>query len=241
MAAAASVLSALKKRKSPRERTDRAESSFFSDVRMEEDAATSKAVMAATAWPSNDQRSLISVIKNALAENASSTPSMWVIDPRDSEWLSYWDLLSFGALIFTAIVTPYEVSFLEEECLADGVSALFIINRLIDTIFVTDLLLQFCLSFPIPTTEGTVWVTEPCAIWKHYLHSWFTLDFLSCAVSAIDFMGSCGENNSLRVLRVLRALRLIKLMRLVRASRYRAHQCLVFACSCVCLFCVIAC
>ena len=38
----------------------------------------------------------------------------WVIDPRKSRILPKWDLLMVSALLFTALVTPVEVAFLEE-------------------------------------------------------------------------------------------------------------------------------
>ena len=45
------------------------------------------------------------------------------------------------ALVFTAIVTPYEVSLLEEPKTASD--PLFIINRFIDAIFFIDMCIQF--------------------------------------------------------------------------------------------------
>ena len=44
--------------------------------------------------------------------SARSTPR-FMIDPRYSKFSQYWDLVTMFALLFTAIVTPYEVSFLE--------------------------------------------------------------------------------------------------------------------------------
>ena len=36
--------------------------------------------------------------------------SRWLIDPRKSRWLVWWDLVTTLALLFTATVTPYEVT-----------------------------------------------------------------------------------------------------------------------------------
>lgn len=36
--------------------------------------------------------------------------SWWVIDPRKTSWVAFWDLATTLSLIFTAIVTPVEVS-----------------------------------------------------------------------------------------------------------------------------------
>ena len=35
-----------------------------------------------------------------------------IIDPRHSKFLTFWDATLAVALIFTAVVTPYEVAFL---------------------------------------------------------------------------------------------------------------------------------
>ena len=40
--------------------------------------------------------------------SARLTPK-WMIDPRYSKFSQHWDLITMFALIFTAIVTPYEV------------------------------------------------------------------------------------------------------------------------------------
>ena len=40
--------------------------------------------------------------------------SKLVIDPRSSKWLPKWDGIAACALIFTALVTPFEVAFLFE-------------------------------------------------------------------------------------------------------------------------------
>lgn len=147
-----------------------------------------------------------------------------LVDPRKSKWLSYWDLTTSLALIFTALVTPYEVAFLPSAFSAD--EPLFIINRSIDGIFALDMILQFCLMFEMGSssmTHGAVWVTKGWEIARNYLRGWFALDFCSVAVSAFDFL-SLGQQgggglSQFKIFRVLRVLRLVKLARLLRASR----------------------
>ena len=36
-----------------------------------------------------------------------------VIDPRTAKWMQWWDIVMMLALLFTALVTPLEVAFLE--------------------------------------------------------------------------------------------------------------------------------
>ena len=54
-----------------------------------------------------------------------------------------WDYLTFAALIFTATVTPVEVGFLR----GGEIDLLFWINACVDTIFITDILVQFVLAY----------------------------------------------------------------------------------------------
>ena len=40
-------------------------------------------------------------------------PHGYVIDPRTASWMQWWDIVMMVALLFTALVTPLEVAFLE--------------------------------------------------------------------------------------------------------------------------------
>ena len=78
----------------------------------------------------------------------------WVIDPRVSKLLGPWDLLCVIALLFVALVTPFEVAFLESPRSAadigqrfSSVGWLWCVNRLVDVIFTIDLVLQFRLMY----------------------------------------------------------------------------------------------
>jgi len=142
-----------------------------------------------------------------------------IIDPRTNPYIAYWDLVTTIALVFTALVTPFEVAFLKpplpEERLTD---TLFWLNRTIDIIFIIDMALQFRIAYKTEENEGTRWVIESTAVARHYLCSyWFLLDFFSVATSTFDLMGE--GMGSLKVLRAVRTLRLMKLIKLARGSR----------------------
>ena len=47
--------------------------------------------------------------RNALKYQAKGR----VIDPRTTKWMQWWDIIMMLALLFTAMVTPLEVAFLE--------------------------------------------------------------------------------------------------------------------------------
>ena len=73
-----------------------------------------------------------------------------VIDPRKSNFIGPWDLLTALALIFTTFVTPYEVALLGAE---PGME-LFFTNRCVDLIFLSDLFLQFGARVPWPRASA---------------------------------------------------------------------------------------
>jgi len=146
----------------------------------------------------------------------------FIIDPRTSKNVARWDIVTSLALFFTALVTPYEVALLPTA--TEWYDTLFLINRFVDLIFVVDMGLQFILMYvetASETNDGTRWVHDPALIARHYLCGWFTLDFLSIAVSAFDVLALFGSEDlsQLKGLRVVRVLRLIKMVRLVRSSR----------------------
>ena len=147
--------------------------------------------------------------------------SGYLIDPRSSKFMGHWDVVGLMALVFTALVTPYEISFLE----GGTVNPLFIVNRVVDMIFIVDLVLQFSLVYEDEMIKDASlrWITDRRKITIHYLKGWFSVDLVSCAVSSFDFVGlGAGDTISSgdrQLLQILRALRLIKLLRLVRLKR----------------------
>ena len=156
----------------------------------------------------------------------------FLIDPRKSKWLTYWDGVTAVALVYTAIVTPAECALFDAA--KSMLEPLFLVNRVLDGIFLFDMSIQFRLMVQKTHTasEGAVWLSKPSAIAHNYLHSWFALDLISILVSGFDFVGldivlpllggggpRTDAASNLKVLRVLRVLRMIKLARLVRSSR----------------------
>lgn len=158
----------------------------------------------------------------------------FLIDPRTSTWIAYWNGCAIVALLFVAVATPYEVSFLN----AGGPDTMFYLNRVVDIIFATDITVQFFLMYQ--DSEG--WVKNHRQIVHRYLRGWFTIDFFSTAISAVDIYSALliasaeaeavatgmtsGSNQGasrFAILRMFRVLRLVKLARLARASRVLQH------------------
>ena len=107
--------------------------------------------------------------------------SWWVLDPRTAKFITWWDLLMTFALFYVALVTPVEVAFIDApEPAEKWGDSIFLINRMLDCLFITDMVLQFRLGFKSETAEGTQWIMSSHAIAMNYLKSfWFSLDFFS--------------------------------------------------------------
>ncbi|KAK3244020.1 hypothetical protein CYMTET_46354 [Cymbomonas tetramitiformis] len=80
----------------------------------------------------------------------------WLLDEK-SKFLRFWDWLAIMLLVFTAIVTPYEVAFLEPK----GV-ALFFINRVVEALFAFDVLLTFFIAVQVGPSPPRATVICPC-------------------------------------------------------------------------------
>ena len=138
----------------------------------------------------------------------------FLLDPNQ-KFMRQWDVVTMVALLFTATVTPYEVALLETE-----LDALFFVNRLVDLVFVSDMVMNFFLMYRENAELGGGMVRDKKRIRRHYLRGWFALDFIS--ILPFDIVAFALRSSSLgkmKALRIIRLLRLLKLVRILRASR----------------------
>ena len=93
-------------------------------------------------WNSIEVASELRVIRKVNFNRPQLLKDKFIIDPRTSRFYTRWSWLTSFALIFTAIMTPVEVGFMDipADRWADG---LFITNRCVDIIFIIDVLMQF--------------------------------------------------------------------------------------------------
>ena len=156
----------------------------------------------------------------------------WYILNPEAKGMGTWDAVTTTALIFTAVVTPVEVGFLPAP--TSALDPLFCINRVVDSVFVLDMIAQFFLMVriekPMGLTMSVEWEYRLPQIALCYMKGWFALDLFSIAPMAFDIIpvintADDGEQTSAsppraaKALRVVRILRLIKLSRLIRSSR----------------------
>lgn len=137
-----------------------------------------------------------------------------LFDP-ESKCVTYWDVVVILALGFTSSVTPFEIALLETK-----LDALFVMNRLVDSVFLADMVLQFFIKIEVETPRGMTYLIRRRDIAKHYMKGWFFLDLLSLIPFELigQIMNSRGVSR-MKTLRLIRLCRLIKLARMLRASR----------------------
>ena len=135
--------------------------------------------------------SLQAEAKLNVAHHPHVTP-WYILDPRRSQRVVIWDMVTGVALIFTALLTPFEVGFIPARGEVDG---LFVFNRLIDFLFICDMCLQFLLMYP-SAREGGRWVNEPHKIARNYICGWFTIDLFSILVSSFDIISITSSSTT---------------------------------------------
>lgn len=146
--------------------------------------------------------------------------TLFSLEPH-SRRMRQWDGVTFCALIFTAIVTPVEVAFTNAGQLKTHEFPIFFVNRLVDVIFITDIILQFFVAY-YDEHLGGILVKSRSLIAKRYLRGWFTIDAVSSLPFDVINLFDTGAG-SLTFLKSLRLLRLLKLFRVIRASRILAR------------------
>lgn len=147
--------------------------------------------------PTDEFKAEVAGLRSALKERHRRTmeAQRCLLNP-DGGKLYMWDGVTTSALAYTALVTPIEVAFVGND---GGVDGWFVINRVIDLIFIADFIIQFFIMVPAPkswtqgetglegkpkgpmvASHGIYYVTDHREIAKAYIASvWFTLDIFS--------------------------------------------------------------
>lgn len=136
----------------------------------------------------------------------------WMIFNPESPFARRWFGLNVFFLLFTALITPYEVSLMDPAVF----TTLWWINRVVDLYFFSDIFIQFNLAYTKPNSFKVV--TSRAKISRRYLTTFFVPDLVS--VIPFDLMGeyAAGVFSDFQTLRALRLLRLLKLVRVIKAS-----------------------
>jgi Ion transport protein len=133
-------------------------------------------------------------------------------------FLAKWNILVFVMLIFTALITPFEIAFIRRTIIV--VDLLFLMNRVVDCMFLVDMFVQMKTPYRCQRTGRLV--LDVRSITAGYLKGWFILDLIS--VIPFEFLqyinnGSSSALGFLQILRFLRLTRLLKLLKFRHLSR----------------------
>ena len=155
--------------------------------------------------------------------------------------------------IFTAMVTPVEVAFLDE---GTYVSVLWVTNRVVDFCFIIDIILTFNLAYQEPMDRGGHWIFQRGMVARNYLVGWFFIDLVSvlpfwlitlkwddafganadvAAETMLNMTAAAAANDgpgnatrSVVLIRIVKLLRMLKLARVLKASRVMQRALLDF-------------
>eukprot|EP00746_Dinoflagellata_sp_MGD_P079642 gnl/MRDRNA2_/MRDRNA2_31871_c0_seq1.p1 gnl/MRDRNA2_/MRDRNA2_31871_c0~~gnl/MRDRNA2_/MRDRNA2_31871_c0_seq1.p1 ORF type:complete len:844 (+),score=121.51 gnl/MRDRNA2_/MRDRNA2_31871_c0_seq1:124-2655(+) len=142
------------------------------------------------------------------------TPKKFLINPNSLR-MQKWGIVVLIALIYTALVTPFEVAYLTSE-----LNALFVVNRFVDVVFLIDMCMQFFLKVEVNSRQGSTWIRDRKVLAMRYMKCWFWIDLVS--ILPFDILGIVDDSPTfaaLKSVRIIRLLRLLKLVRIVKASR----------------------
>ena len=138
---------------------------------------------------------MTSLMDTMMMMKKSEAGPWYLIDPRHSVAMKLWDVVTCTALLFTAVITPYEVGFLPPP--QSSMELLFIVNRIIDIVFLIDIVVHFMLMYPATDSDQSViWVQSPKKIMVHYLKTWFLIDTVSSLVSITDIVAVYEQGTS---------------------------------------------
>ena len=120
-----------------------------------------------------------------------------------------WDVLIVWLLVYVAMIIPYRIGFFVAVQPGD---TRFAVDVVCDALFVVDIVLNFRTG---RIAQSGVLVSDGRLLAKHYLRSWFAVDFLSCLpVTYIVLLTSSGSESaggqggsSTKTIKLLRLLR----------------------------------
>lgn len=138
-----------------------------------------------------DVASVVDMAIQRQMEHVMDLTPWYIIDPRGHN-MARWDVVTSTALAFTAIVTPFEVGLLG----APEWNALFVLNRLVDVVFITDITVHFFVMHRKQYTKaeevrrdfGFTWEVDLRRLARDYATSWFIPDVVSVMPCVFDVL-----------------------------------------------------
>lgn len=142
-----------------------------------------------------------------MKEHVARNPCM--VYPED-KMKPPWDLFLAFVLLFSCLVSPYRIAFVEKDNLT-----WLIINNTVDFLFLMDIVIIFNTAY---YDEDFRLVSDRKTIAGAYLRSWFMVDFLAIIPFDVILAGS-DMNDMVRLARIGRLYKLVKLMKVLRVLK----------------------
>jgi hypothetical protein len=150
--------------------------------------------------------------------NTTTKLQKLVINPEKCKRLFYWDMCLIACMTHTALVSPYEVSFIGTN-VSPFVGSLLLMTRcIVDIFFWLDLILNFFLVYRLSRDKGEMLVRNQGMISSHYLRGWFLYDLIS--VFPFEPLARLHMNISSTEILRLRRVKLLDLLVLLRMVRF---------------------
>jgi hypothetical protein len=145
----------------------------------------------------------------------------WHIRHPDSTFSTVWDLLQLVLLLLVCWYVPLRTGF---DVQVELWTYEFWQDVVTDVYFILDLVCQFRSAY---WSRSGVLVTDVRKIRRHYLHSWFLIDFLCVLpLGYVGYLmpddsggGGGGSEQKLRAVKTLRLLRMGKMLRLAKVFK----------------------
>lgn len=171
------------------------------------------------AWVKQDDLSINSAQSPVVRKPKRRRWSTLLIISPTSNFHCRWDVVLVFGIVYSAFVGPIQISMLGSEF--GTVNA---ISGLVDVIFLTDLILQFFVMYPVVSEFGNFWEQRPHYIAKHYIKTWFVTDFISIIpFDTIGLLVDSKDSAVNKIFRILRVLKMLKMTRISRLSRFSAR------------------
>jgi len=129
-----------------------------------------------------------------------------------------WTFLMFLVMIYTALITPYRICFVDEMNLNWLVT-----ETCIDTVFLIDVVLT---CFTAYKDDEQNLVGKRRAIMRHYATTWFLVDTAACIPFQLfeADLQSQKYNKFVRLMRLPRLYKLMRLARLIKMFKFKASN-----------------
>ena len=89
----------------------------------------------------------------------------------ESSLIRFWNLIMFFLMVYTAVIMPFKVSFIDENYLAWSV-----FDTIVDIFFIMDIVINFNMPY---FDSNNCLVTKRSSIFFNYIKGWLLLDLVS--------------------------------------------------------------